>query len=665
MAYINNSANKGKSRFVSALHQTAHEYAANGIPVFICHPESKAPATEHGYKDATTDLDQIAAWFARCPSYNIAISPEHAKWSVVDVERAGLDAWQAIQAEHGAVKTYSVATPHGGRHFYFSGSLPSRVRLWKGLAIDTRGRGGYVLVPPSRVVYEDGSSGVYEVADDCDVADVPHWLIQAAERHVADVITAPSGADPDDPGNIDRMASYLKGLAKQGMVAIEGAGGNDTTFKLAAEILDQLRPDTAFRLLLEHWNPRCQPPWDVEDLAVIVGNAVNYKQNAIGATTVARASDVFADVVAKFPSDTPRMTGEIIPFAALLKRDVPPVQELVPGLIEKGIVTFLAGHGGTHKSRTSVHWGLSIAAGRPIYGREVERASFVCISCEDGIDEVTRRVQAMAQRLDLPIGDNAYLWDRRGLVAPLATVSDGGIKLEPFWGELQARLKSISGHKFIVVDSAYNVLNFTGATKSNEGAVKAAIEILGQLCAETDSTMVVLWHPSQAGQERGDNSGWSVAWHNAPRARLSLTRVPDTESAFDLKVEKRNNAPPQKLPLTLRWDDGVLLPITEVAATERKALFKNACINTALQAADGGCPIQKQRRIQGWMFDQIEKDAGYRPTEKQVKDELAAAISTGELRYIAAHGKQQAGYFAKERDPFLIKNRIPEAKHPG
>lgn len=52
----------------------------------------------------------------------------------------------------------------------FAGSLPSKARL-QGLKIDTRGRGGYVLVPPSIV---DGKEYTTEVQTD--VAPLPDWI---------------------------------------------------------------------------------------------------------------------------------------------------------------------------------------------------------------------------------------------------------------------------------------------------------------------------------------------------------------------------------------------------------------------------------------------------------------------------------------------------------
>jgi RecA-family ATPase len=319
----------------------------------------------------------------------------------------------------------------------------------------------------------------------------------------------------------------------------------------------------------------------------------------------------------------------------------------------------LAGPGGVHKSRVALQWGLCIASGTAIYGRPVQQATFVHLSYEDHVDEVTRRAQTITKRLKLPAESKAYYWNLKSAGQPLAKVTDNGSEPTPFLDEVRAYLRSIPGHKYVVSDSTYNILEFGGNAKINEAAVKGAINFLDRLCEETDSTMLCLWHPSQAGQERGDASGWSVAWHNAPRARLSLTRVKDdAEGAYDLKVEKRNNGPLGK-PLTLYWAEGVLLPRTEVDVSQQRSLFLEACISVAIAAAKDGAPITKQKHLHAWQITDITRAAGYRPTHADIKAELARALSLGRLRYVPGHGKNVAGYYPIEAD---IDGYLPPLK---
>ena len=55
------------------LSAAAREFAAAGVPVFPCTSYGKRPATEHGFHDATTNLDQIEAWWRQSPGANIGV----------------------------------------------------------------------------------------------------------------------------------------------------------------------------------------------------------------------------------------------------------------------------------------------------------------------------------------------------------------------------------------------------------------------------------------------------------------------------------------------------------------------------------------------------------------------------------------------------------------
>jgi Bifunctional DNA primase/polymerase, N-terminal len=59
-------------------------YAARGWPVFPCQAGRKTPATAHGHLDATTDPEQITAWYDRHPNWNLAIAtgaPDPTSWT--------------------------------------------------------------------------------------------------------------------------------------------------------------------------------------------------------------------------------------------------------------------------------------------------------------------------------------------------------------------------------------------------------------------------------------------------------------------------------------------------------------------------------------------------------------------------------------------------------
>jgi hypothetical protein len=635
--------------------------AKQGFFVFPIRHNDKRPLIEDWEEEASIDPKKIEEWWTRWPNANIATAPGRHECMVIDLDVKhgidGIENFRSLQLMNGDVpKTLLISTPSGGLHYWFGipsgrGIPPSSVgRIMPG--IDVRASGGYVLLPPSTV-----GGSVYRVTEGVLIADAPDWLIQEAEKRKTEPQAAPANVQTDSPGNRERAIDFLKSCAP----AIEGEGGDTHTVKTAMELRDLgLSKESALALIQEHFNPRCIPPWEPDELAVKVANAFRYGANEPGAYAVGNPHEVFAEFLKSLPRDTTPADGPIL-FRDVLARAVPPVWELVPGLIEKGTVTFLSAPGGSHKSRVALQWGLSVDAGKPVFGRSVERARFVYVSYEDHADEVARRAQAIARRLTLPTDSAGEFWDLSGKDSPLAVIRESSeIELRPFWNSLHAHLKTIPGHKFVVIDSTYNALRFEGSAKINEGSVMAGIGLLQRLCDETDTTLLVLWHPSQAGQDRGDASGWSVAWHNAPRSRLSLTPVKDTEDAFELKVEKRNHGAKGK-PVTLYWSDGILLPRSEAATVEQGARFLDACVSVAIQSAEQGSPIQKQRRLNVWMLDTIESRSGFRPSDREVKEALARAMSLSLLRYAPGTKYQTAGYYPV--DPNRAGELAREAKH--
>jgi hypothetical protein len=393
-------------------------------------------------------------------------------------------------------------------------------------------------------------------------------------------------------------------------------------------------------------------------------SAARNGQNAPGAYSAAPPDVAFAG--ARLPATVDHVeysTPQPLPFSKLVAGPPePPAVELVAGFIEKGIATALSGRGGSNKSRLGLQIGLALQAGLPIFGKPVEQCSFVYLDYENGAKKTRFRAQKMQYRLGLPADIAGHYFDFKtmdpdtsllALAPPLARMKENGEIELILYNWLRDHLRAIPGHKFILADSTYNILHFTGQTKNNETCVKLALSLLDRLCLETDSTMLYLFHPSYAGQERGDASGYSTAWHDAPRARLSITQIAGTPGAYNLKAEKRNDGTQGNL--TLYWRDFVLLPLSDMDAADQTSRLFEACVAVALKAHEYGTPIQKQRNVEKWIKDEIERAAGLRPSEKEIKDQLASAVPTGRLRYVNGHGKTIAGYYPVETDPDTLR----------
>lgn len=174
----------------ASLLSAALDHAARGRPVFPCWAD-KRPRTPNGFKDATTDPGQIRQWWTRWPDALIGM-PTGAPSRVIaldvdndrDTGRDGDASLAALVAAHGPLpETVESLTPRGGRHLLFLHPGPGhRVKCSTseiGPALDVRGDGGYIILPPSRL--PDGRGYEWEGSSDPEeghrAAAAPDWLL--------------------------------------------------------------------------------------------------------------------------------------------------------------------------------------------------------------------------------------------------------------------------------------------------------------------------------------------------------------------------------------------------------------------------------------------------------------------------------------------------------
>lgn len=131
------------------LLDAALRYASWQWPVFPLKPKAKQPATRNGFKDATTDPDRIRKWWNTHPDSNIGL-PTGLAFDVIDIDvPEGATALNRLIVDDVIPEVHGqVATSSGGLHLYI---LPTSGGNRAGLlpGIDYRGRGGYVVAPPS------------------------------------------------------------------------------------------------------------------------------------------------------------------------------------------------------------------------------------------------------------------------------------------------------------------------------------------------------------------------------------------------------------------------------------------------------------------------------------------------------------------------------------
>lgn len=210
--------------------------AAAGWHVFPVVPDGKTPAIREWERRATTDEQQIHAWWSGRSRQDIGLAAGRSDLLVVDLDapssahrirpasRAAHDRRDpvgeageavggvellhqlALDAGHKPLwDTYTVATPSaGGLHLYFRQPDGPGLRNTQGalgVRIDTRGHGGYVLAAGS---HGPGGSR-YRVVRNVPVAPLPVWLYDAL---TAPALTAPALTAPVLPPGTDDAARH-------------------------------------------------------------------------------------------------------------------------------------------------------------------------------------------------------------------------------------------------------------------------------------------------------------------------------------------------------------------------------------------------------------------------------------------------------------------------
>jgi len=243
---------------------------AGGWPVFPCRPD-KAPATPHGFKDATTDLTQVRDWWERHPDHLVAVPTAELVVLDLDVDpdRCTWSWWQTLAEAHRwpIDANLVVATPSGGVHVYFAAPSDVRVRCSAGrLAphVDVRAAGGYIIAPGTTL--PDGRR--YEVINLPEqLPEPPGWLI--------DLLTDPPATRP-----ATRPVRRREG-SRYGLAALEAEVGRVATAPIGQRNDTLVR--AAFRVGQLAAGGELDPVYAARQLAVAAQRA-GLDQTEIGAT---------------------------------------------------------------------------------------------------------------------------------------------------------------------------------------------------------------------------------------------------------------------------------------------------------------------------------------------------------------------------------------------
>lgn len=562
-------------------------------PVFRCVRNGKPPLKAGWQQEATTDEVTILEWFGGSNPPNIGIATGGASGIiVVDLDRKdGKDGGKALAAfaeGHGTTlagsKTLTVATPSGGMHLFYR--VPAHVAAMTGNVgalgegIDIRAAGNLVVGAGSKI---DGKP--YRVLD-APIIDMPEWLIDAflATKTKAEPRKAPKGLELDTSPAVTLASRYL---AHDATPAVEGSGGDAQTYAVAADVRDMgISEDKALELMAEHYNPRCSPPWELDDLAVKVANAYQYGQNSPGVAAINHEFDdldaehdaelqlcqelgldvpamirtAAANAKARAEQDggtaAPRISAT--PFVWIDPATIPKREWLFGKHYIRGYVTGTVAPGGTGKTAMTIVEALSMGTGRDLIGGDPNPAGFKVWlwNLEDPEVEIRRRIAAAVQYHGIePAALDGQLFVNSGRDTPLVIarkVKDTIKVLEPVVDALVAEIRA-KGIDVLIVDP---FVSSHALPENDNAAMDAAVKAWARVAHVGNCAVELVHHSRKLGGEEAsaESARGGSAFVDACRGVRVINRMTPADAAnlgiseprffFSMVDDKPNMAPP-------------------------------------------------------------------------------------------------------------------------
>lgn len=415
--------------------ESALNYAQQDWPVFPCNPLDKRPLIEGGFLNATTDEQQIRKWWKQWPNAMVGVPMGVASGVFcvdldVDEKANGLDTWQLLlgsnQVEDPVTRVHE--TPRGGKHYLFiwQDNVRNSKLQHRYPGIETRGEGGYICVPPSRM-----SNGREYTSNGLEIGYAPEWLMQiirdygrtddvSGEEHISEELRRE--LDEDMGKGCEQEVNYNFGegpdpdAIKAALDAIPSDDYEDW-YRLGGAIWQTLGESgwSFFRdwsAKSKKFNERdCRRKWkQVQNIRSISDASIFWfaDQAKPGWREHYEHKKEQAHQKTQESIKPKQQTGSnlVIEIFPIVEQDLAPRPWLVPGLLLRGHVTATAAPGGTGKSLFTLCVAMMLRTGNT-WASWTPRGQYrsLIINAEEDIHELRRRSYAAAVR-SMGINDN-------------------------------------------------------------------------------------------------------------------------------------------------------------------------------------------------------------------------------------------------------------------
>jgi RecA-family ATPase len=266
--------------------------------------------------------------------------------------------------------------------------------------------------------------------------------------------------------------------------------------------------------------------------------------------------------------------ANVIPLLTMRRwddEDAPRQEWAVGDRIPLGHVSLFSGEGGSGKSLILQQLGVSHTAGLEWFGAPVKRGPVLIFDAEDTENVIHKRLADILAHHGLRFRDvrrDLHVSSFAGKDAVMATFSHkaGTMQPTPIYDAL---VEMVGDLKPVLIGIASSADVFAG-NEIDRGQVRQFIQLLTKLAMLAHGAVVLISHPSLSGISSGSGLSGSTAWHNSVRARFYLKGFtakdeegggePDTDLR---QIEfKKNNYGPVSESITLRYRNGLFVPVT-------------------------------------------------------------------------------------------------------
>lgn len=448
-------------------------------------------------------------------------------------------------------------------------------------AVRILARGSQTVAPPS--MHPSGREYRWSPGrgpKDRAAATCPEWVYRLMAEGGKEPTICPRPTQPASPTDdrIQRATAYLNACQP----AVSGQGGHDQTFKVCCKLIHgfHLSEDEAIRLMMDKYNPRCEPPWTFKEIDHKVHQAI---LKGSGPDLMGAARPEKPPVAPKKPEQkappnpataAPPPAPKVV-VKAVSEIVARPVEWLWEGVLPKGKIVLLDGDPGLGKSTLLLDIAARISQGGPMPdGDFVPAGNVLVLSGEDGEEDTVKpRLEAAEARQDR--------------VRCISAISDkDGRRPVTLPGDLCWLRDEMSRAALLIVDPLLAYLE----KLDKDSEIRKAMMEIKEAAEATGCTVIGLRHLNKgSGQKALYRGSGHLAFAAAARAVFIVGEDPNDRESRVLAVSKCNLArKPDSLKYRLepvpsgvcriRWcgkvaltaDDLVSVPLTEEEKEDRE-----------------------------------------------------------------------------------------------